>query len=127
MMSISGAYSEVLSCDTPDGPQTFSAAFGPFRTPDGRVVALGTPEQYMGDQIEGSGGHGGQHGDDAAALIAKMLGANVLSDHETRNVLSIIRLAFQNRNVQERRPCNIAAESGGRTEDESLKNRSPIR
>ena len=125
MMSISGAYSEVLSCDTPDGPQTFSAAFGPFRTPDGRVVALGTPEQFMGDQIEGSGGHGGQHGDDAAALIAKMIGANVLSDRETRNVLSIIRLAFQNRNVvpPTANPATLLLlrNLAGETEDESLK------
>ena len=53
----------------------------------------------MGDLIEASGGHSGRHGDEAAALIAKVIGVNVLNDRETRNVLSIIRLAFQNRNV----------------------------
>ena len=53
----------------------------------------------MGNLIESSGGNAGQHGDDAAVLITKVIGANALSDREIRNVLSIIGLAFQNRNV----------------------------
>jgi len=124
-MSMSGAYSEVLSCDTAAGIQTFSASSDPFRTPDGRLVSGETPEQYLGNQIENSGGPSGQHGDDAGAFIAKVIGANVLSDRETRNVLSIIRLAFQNRFVMP--PTNNPAtllllrNLAGETEDESLK------
>jgi hypothetical protein len=105
-MGMSGAYSEVLSCDTAAGPQTFAPSSDPFRTPDGRVVSLERPEQFMEDLIEDSGGHSGQHGDDAAALIAKVIGANALDDRERSNVLSIIRFAFQNLG---RKPSDVTA------------------
>ena len=42
-----------------------------------------------------SGVRSRRRGDGAAALIAKMIGANALSEEETRNVLSIVRAAFE--------------------------------
>ena len=83
----------VMSCETATGMQTYA-------TPSLDIFGLQTPEQTIGDLIEQSGGGGsGQHGDDAAIVIAKVVGANVLSDREIRNVLSIIGHAFQNRGV----------------------------
>jgi hypothetical protein len=93
----------VMGCETATGMQTFATPSldAPVRTPDSRLVSAETPEQTMGNLIETSGGASasGQHGDDAAVLITKVIGANVLSDREIRNVLSIIGAAFQNRNV----------------------------
>jgi hypothetical protein len=80
----------VMNCETATGMQTYAT---PSLTPDV------TPEQILGNLIESSGGHSGQHGDDAAVLITKVIGANVLGDREIRNVLSIIGAAFQNRFV----------------------------
>ena len=37
-----------------------------------------------------------QPGDEAGALIAKIIGPDALSESETRNVLSIVRAAFEN-------------------------------
>jgi hypothetical protein len=37
----------------------------------------------------------GQHGDEAGALIMKVIGVNALNEDEVRNVLSIIRAAFE--------------------------------
>jgi hypothetical protein len=93
----------VMNCETATGMQTFATPSldAPVRTPDGRLVSAETPEQTMGNLIESSGGASasGQHGDDAAVVITRVVGANVLSDRELRNVLSIIGFAFQNRNV----------------------------
>jgi hypothetical protein len=58
-----------------------------------------TPEQTTGSLVESSGGNSGQHGNDDAVLITKVIGANVLGDREIRNVLAIIGFAFRNRNV----------------------------
>jgi hypothetical protein len=60
-----------------------------------------TAEQYHMEimQYRIASGVGGvrlrQPGDEAAALITKMIGTNALSEDEVRNVLSIIRGAFE--------------------------------
>jgi hypothetical protein len=82
----------VMSCETATGKETYA-------TPSLDISARETAEQTMGNLIESSNGNGGQHGDDAAVLITKVIGASVLSDREIRNVLAIIGSAFQNRNV----------------------------
>jgi len=82
----------VLSCETATGMQTYA-------TPSLEVPPRETSAQTMGNLIESSGGHSGEHGDDAATVITKVIGANVLGDREIRNVLSIIGAAFQNRMV----------------------------
>jgi len=100
-MSTSGP-NIALNCETAAGEQTFvTQSFGDsFRTPDGRVIPGlvthgGTPEQRMSIVIE-EGGPSGQVGDAAAALITKVIDANTLSEREIRNVIQIIRMAFQN-------------------------------
>jgi hypothetical protein len=97
-----------LSCNTAWGPQSFATPSDPdpFRTPDGRVISGRershlTADQYHAEIMEylitspprdaGSG----QFGDQAGALIAKIIGVNALSEDETRNVLAIIRVAFE--------------------------------
>lgn len=94
------------SCQTAAGEQTFATPSDSdsFRTPDGREVpGRMQPGLDMASLIEdtanGAAAHSGEHGDDAAALITKLIGANALSDGEIRNVLWIVRAAFQNRNV----------------------------
>lgn len=102
----SGANS-LVTCDTADGRQQFRTPgqADPFRTPDGRIIAGRerenmTPEQYRSDVIENAiVNHtpnltAGPIGDQAAALILKMIGVNALNDDETRAVLSIVRSAF---------------------------------
>lgn len=104
----------ILTCDTARGRQTFATPSGPdgFRTPDGRLVparaAEQTPEQYhmeiLQDLIENGketaarvalqSSRGGL-GDEAAELIASLIGVNALDEKETRNVLEIIRAAFE--------------------------------
>ncbi len=97
-----------LSCNTDVGQQAFTTPSDPdpFRTPDGRVIpgrnrSNLTAEQYHAEIMEylitspprvaGSG----QFGDQAGALIAKIIGVNALSEDETRNVLAIIHAAFE--------------------------------
>lgn len=101
MIFTSGPNIEVLNCETATGMETYAtpSMVPPIQTPDGRLISSETPEQIMSALIEESGGHSGQHGDDAAALITKVIGANALGDREIRNVLSIIGSAFQNRMV----------------------------
>jgi hypothetical protein len=97
-----------MTCDTAEGRQTFATAWDtePFRTLDGRVVPgrMGsnmTAEQYQAEimqhliTVSGSEVRSRQLGDEAAALIMKTIGVNTLSADETRNVLSIIRAAFE--------------------------------
>lgn len=98
----------VLTCETADGRQTFATPWDsePFRTPDGRVV-LGriqsntTAEQYHAEILQYlitssvNDARSGQHGDEAGDLIMKIIGPNALNEDETRNVLSIIRAAFE--------------------------------
>jgi len=96
------------SCETAEGRQTFTAPSDtePFRTPGGRVVPGRvrpnmTAEQYqmeiMQSRIASDPGRARlrQPGDEAAALITKMIRANAFTDGETRNVLSVIRAAFE--------------------------------
>jgi len=97
----------VLTCETADGRQTFAtpSGTGPFRTPDGRLVpgrlSNMTAEQYHAEIMQYliTGGAkdvgSGQHGDEAGALIMKVIGVNALNEDEARNVLSIIRTAFE--------------------------------
>ena len=96
------------TCETPEGPRTFStpSAAEPFRTPDGRVIpgrleSDRTPEQYQADIMQSliarweSRRRVRQPGDESAALITKIIGPNSLDANETRNVLSIVRAAFE--------------------------------
>jgi hypothetical protein len=97
-----------LSCDTADGPQTFVTPSepDPFRTPDGRLVpgrerSNMTAEQYHAEIMQSlitsrpNDTRSGEFGDEAGALIAKIIGVNALSEDETRKVISIIRAAFK--------------------------------
>jgi hypothetical protein len=97
-----------LTCETAAGRQTFATPSDgdSFRTPDGRLVAGRmqgnmTAEQYHAEIIEhlmtspGEEFGPGRLGDEAGDLIIKMIGVNALSDGEIRNVLSIIRAAFE--------------------------------
>jgi hypothetical protein len=67
-----------------------------------------TPEQYHMEILEygiGGGGEGaarislsssrGGLGDETAELIGKLIGVNALNENETRNVLTVIRTAFE--------------------------------
>jgi hypothetical protein len=96
------------TCETSQGWQTFSTASDtePFRTLDGRVIpgrvrSEMTAEQYQMETMEFRITSDPrrmrlrQLGDNAAILITKIVGANALSDDEVRNVLSIIRAAFE--------------------------------
>jgi len=98
----------VLSCETAAGPQTFATPSDPdpFRTPDGRLIhgrvrSSMTAEQYNAETMQylitsrpkHTVAH--QFGDEAGALITKIIGVNALSEDEVRNVLSIIRTAFE--------------------------------
>jgi hypothetical protein len=99
----------ILTCDTAWGRQTFGTPSDPdpFRTPDGRLIpgrmrSNMTAEQFHEEILQSlmasfpSGAGSGQFGDEAGALIAKMIGVNALSEEETRNVLSIVHAAFEN-------------------------------
>jgi hypothetical protein len=107
LAQISGL-SVVLTCDTAEGRQTFGTPSytESFRTPDGRVVpgrmqSNRTAEQYQTEIMEhlitvrGNEARLRQFGDEAGDLIMKIKGVNALSEDETRNVLSIIRAAFE--------------------------------
>jgi len=98
----------LLSCETAEGPQTFATSSNPdaFRTPDGRLI-LGslrsnmTAEEYQAGIMQylitsrTNGARSLKLGDEAGALIMKMIGVNALSEDEKRNVLSIIHTAFE--------------------------------
>jgi hypothetical protein len=105
-----------LSCETTEGQQTFGtpSPYDPFRTPDGRLVpgrpTQGTARQYHMEIIEhliASGkntsvdrislhsSQGGGLGDETADLISELIGVNALTEDETRNVLQILRAAFE--------------------------------
>jgi hypothetical protein len=108
---------QFVSCETAEGRQTFvtPAAGDSFRTPDGRLVPRPkpgnmTPDEYHMDILqylitsEGKDiartrvslqSSSGGLGDEVAGLIARLIGANALSDDETRNVLAIIHAAFE--------------------------------
>jgi len=100
------------TCDTAKGRQTFVTPSlpDPFRTPDGRLIigraSEQTPEQYHTEILQhfitsGTGttrvalqSSRGGLGDETADLIGTLIGVNALSEGETRNLLSIIRAAF---------------------------------
>jgi hypothetical protein len=105
----------ILTCETAQGRETFATPSGsdPFRTPDGRLVperaAEQTPEQYHMEilqylienreeagkaRVSLQSSRGGL-GDETAQLIASLIGVNALSENETRNVLEIVRAAFE--------------------------------
>jgi hypothetical protein len=94
------------TCDTAAGRQSFTTPSDTdaFRTPDGRLVPgrmNQTAEEYQAEILQKfvmSSAHGvkfQQRGNEAGAVIAKIIGANALSEDETRNVLAIIRTAFE--------------------------------
>jgi hypothetical protein len=98
----------VLTCETAEGHQAFGTPTDtePFRTPDGRLVSGRTrsnmsAEQYHAEIMQSlvisraNDAASGKLGDEAGALIVKIIGANALDEDETRNVLSIIRAAFE--------------------------------
>ena len=107
----------VLTCETAEGRRTSATPSDadPFRTPDGRLVPgrliVQTPEQYQTETLQyliTSGGgketggarialqsSSGGLGDETADRIMKLIGVNALRDDEMRNVLTIIRAAFE--------------------------------
>jgi hypothetical protein len=98
----------VLTCETSEGRQTFATLSDTesFRTPDGRLVpgdlrTKMTAEQYHAEIMQSliTGGTkdvgSGQHGDEAGSLIMKVIGVNALREDEVRNVVSIVRAAFE--------------------------------
>jgi hypothetical protein len=108
LLEAMGGFVRAETCETAEGRQTFATPpdTEPFLTPDGRVIpgrvrSNTTAEQYqmeiMQSRITGSlsGGRLRQPGDEAAAFITKMIGANAFTDDETRNVLTIISTAFE--------------------------------
>jgi hypothetical protein len=110
------------TCDTAEGRQTFGTQSDaePFRTPDGRAIpgrvrSSMTAEQYQMEIMQSlitsgpSGVRSRQIGDEAAALITKIIGANALTESETRNVLSIIRAAFERPDRFPRAARNLSA------------------
>jgi hypothetical protein len=105
-MSMSGP-SMVLTCETAEGSQTFATPSDaePFRTPDGRLapgrISNMTAEQYHAEIMQylitsrATDVGSGRHGDESGAVIMKVIGVNALNEDEARNVLSIIRAAFE--------------------------------
>ncbi len=98
----------VETCETSEGLQSFGTPSDtePFRTPDGRAIpgrtrANMTAEQLQRERMEwritggGSGVRPRRVGDEAAVLISQVTGVNALTESETRNVLSILRAAFE--------------------------------
>jgi hypothetical protein len=96
------------TCETAEGRQTFVTPSDtePFRAPDGRTVSgrtrsAMTVEQYRMEIIQYS--IEGQlspeqcpvFGDNAAALIKKMIGVNAFSEDEMQHVLGIVHAAFE--------------------------------
>jgi hypothetical protein len=115
-----------LTCDTAAGSQTFLTPSDPdpFRTADGRTIpgrpqSNRTVDRYHTEIMESlitsraSGRHSGLPGDESGALIVKIIGVNALSGDETRNVLAIVRTAFEE-------PDRIPQASKGRSETLSL-------
>ncbi len=99
-----GAFSEVLRCDTATGPQTFTPSVDPFRTPDGRSIpdrmpSTETAEQYRMQIMQSMLGSGlvqpGKIVAEAGDLVLKTIGVNALTEPETRAVLSMVRTAYE--------------------------------
>jgi hypothetical protein len=111
--SFSSGPNVVLSCETTEGTRTFATpgSEDPFLTADGRLVggpsSMQTQEQYFGKMLgyfmaNGMGAtpvafqssHGGL-GDETAGIVSKLIGVNALKEEETRNLLAILRAAFE--------------------------------
>jgi hypothetical protein len=101
-------YAWSVTCETAAGIQSFVSPSDtdPFRTPDGRVIpgrvhSNMTAEQYHAEIIQTlitsrtSDIRPVGLGDEAGAAITKIIGINALSEGETRNVLAIVRAAFE--------------------------------
>ena len=106
-----------LNCETTDGTQTFvtPSLSDPFRRPDGKLIPgqpteqtaeqyrteilqyfITSPERDVKDaRISLQSSRGGALGDETADLISTLIGVNALNDEETRNLLTIIRDAFE--------------------------------
>jgi hypothetical protein len=102
-----------LNCETTDGTQTFvtPSQADSFRTPDGRLVngraSEQTQEQYHTEILQYLMANGmgttpvalqskrGGRGDETADLISTLIRVNALSEDETRNLLAILRAAFE--------------------------------
>lgn len=112
----SSGLNEALVCDTAEGSQKYvtPSFYDPFRTPDGRLApsrpAEQTARQYRTGVIEDFITSGKQNGgvanhsafiarwglgDETADLITELIGVNALREDETRNVLAVIRAAFE--------------------------------
>lgn len=103
----------VLNCETTEGTQTFAtpSLSDSFRTPDGRLIdgqaSEQTQEQYHRELLQHFMANGmgttplslqssrGGLGDETAGLISELIGANALTEIETRNSLAIVRAAFE--------------------------------
>jgi hypothetical protein len=105
-----------VSCETAKGRQLFTTPSDSdaFRTPDGRLVpgraAEQTQEQYhseilqhfiLSSEKEGGAAHialqssRGGLGDQTADLIRTLVGVNALNEEQARNVLALLRAAFE--------------------------------
>jgi len=111
-VSVSGP-NMALDCETTEGTETFQTPglSDSFLTPDGRLVdgraSEQTREQYQSELLQhfmenGMGSTSvrlqspqGELGDETADLISKLVGVNALKEDEIRNVLAIVRAAFQ--------------------------------
>jgi hypothetical protein len=103
----------ILNRKTTEGTQTFAtpSLSNCFRTPDGRLVngcaSEQTQEQYYSELLQDFMANGmgttsvtfqtsrGGLGDETADLISKLIGVNAPNEVETRNLLAIVRAAFQ--------------------------------
>ena len=106
----------ILACETTDGTQSFATPTlsDPFRTPDGRLVngaSEQTREEYQSELLQHFMANGmgtnsrrvrlalqssqGGLGDETADLISRLIGVNALNEDETRNLLAIVRAAFE--------------------------------
>ncbi len=102
-----------FNCETTEGAQTFQTPglSESFRTPDGRLIngreSEQTREQFQGELLGYFMANGmgatpvrlqspqGELGDETADSISKLVGVNALNEDETRNLLAIVRAAFQ--------------------------------
>jgi hypothetical protein len=106
--------SSTLTCLTADGQQTFAtpSSSASFQTPDGRMISaesveqtqdryqmgvlqyLFTSQELLTTRVALQSSRGGR-GDETAGLILKLIGVNALTTNEKRNVLAILRFAFE--------------------------------
>jgi hypothetical protein len=110
---LSGPYVTAFNCETTEGTQTFQTPglSDFYRTTDGRLInghpSKQTREQYQSELLGYFMTNGmaatqvllqspqGELGDETAELISRLIGVNALNEDETRNLLAILRDAFQ--------------------------------